>query len=178
MNNFKKIVTGIALATSMMAGNAMAAGNGTMGTTSSADTILTLGIPDRVQISDVKDLALGTWSGTSDLVGSTSFCVYRNGAAGYDVTLSTVSGSFQVSSATSGDSIPFGVKVDDSLDASAGEALTYNTASANALLGSNSLTCGGSDNATLQFTFAQADLQGKGTATDYTETVTILVAPN
>lgn len=178
MNNFKKIVTGVAFAASMMAGHAMAATDGSLGASSTGTTDVTLGIPDRVQISDVKNLGLGTWSGSGDLVGSTSFCVYRNGGAGYDVTLTTGSGAFDVTSSTSGDTIPFSVKVDDSLDASAGESLSYNTASSNALLGSSSLTCGGSDNATLQFTFLEASLQGKGTAADYTGTVTILVSPN
>ena len=177
MNKLNTIVTGIAFAASVFAGNAMAASDGSLGATSSGSSVVSLSIANRVQITGVSDIALGAWSGSGNLSGSTNFCVYRSGGDNYSITATTDNGAFAVTSATTSDSIPFTAQVDDSLDASAGEVLSYNTATAVALVGSSSLTCGGSDNAQLLVTFAQSDLQTASTANDYQATVTLLVQP-
>ena len=177
MNNLKKIVTGFAFAASLAAGNAMAATQGSLGADSTGTTDVTLEIADRVQITSISDIVLGAWSGNGDLVGSTDFCVYRSGGDDYQLTLTADTGSFVVESATTLDSIAFSANVDDDLDASDGETLAYNTASAVALTGSNSFTCGGNDNAQLEVTFAEAALQAASSAADYQATVTILVEP-
>ena len=177
MNKLNKMVTGVAFAASVLAGNAMAATDGSLGVDSTGTSNISLSIADRVQISSVEDIALGAWGGTGDMTGFTNFCVYRSGGDNYELTVTADTGAFQVDSATTGDSIPFSAKVDDDLDASNGEALTYNTATTVALIGSNSVTCGGADNAQLLVTFAQANLQAASTANDYQATVTIYVQP-
>lgn len=177
MKTLNKFTMGLAFAATLMTGQAFAASDGTLGASSSGTTDLTLEIADRVQITSVEDIALGAWSGSGNMVGTTQFCVYRSGGDNYAVTLTADTGAFQVDSATTLDSIAFSAKVDDDLDASDGEALTYNTQSAVALVGSSSFTCGGADNAELQVTFAEAALQAASTANDYQATVTILVEP-
>ncbi|MCB1692524.1 MAG: hypothetical protein KDI19_07130 [Pseudomonadales bacterium] len=178
MNNFsKKIVTGFAFAASFAAMNAMAATQGSLGADSTATSDITLEVADRVQITSVEDITLGAWSGSGNLTGSTDFCVYRSGGDDYQLTLTADTGAFQVDSATASDSIAFTAKVDDDLDASDGESLAYNTATSAALAGSSSFTCGGSDNAQLEVTFAEAALQAASTANDYQATVTLLVEP-
>lgn len=172
-----KIVAGFAFAATLTAGQAMAASQGTVGATSTGSTDVTLEIADRVQISGVDDIALGAWSGSGDMTGVSEFCVYRSDAGNYKVTLTASTGAFQLTSATTLDNIAFTARIDDDLDASNGEALTYNTASAVALVGSNSYTCGGVENAELHVTFAEAALQAASTANDYTATVTVLVEP-
>ena len=169
---------GLALAGVLMAGQAMAASDGTLGATSTGTSLVSLTINDRVQISSVADIPLGAYIGTGTMTGQSTYCVHRNGGGNYQLTLTADTGAFQVDSASAVASIPFAVAVDDDLDASAGgETLTYNTASAVALVGSNSVTCGGADNAAMYVSFAEVDLQAAPPAADYQATVTLLVEP-
>ncbi len=178
MNKLNKIAQGIALVASITAaGSALAASDGSLGDDSTGTTDISLTIVDKVQISNMKDIAIGTYGGTGDLTPSTSFCVYRNGGDDYKLTLSADTGAFQLDSATALSSIPFTVKVDDDLDASDGEATTYNTETSVALSGAATTNCGGSDNASMQLTFAEANLQAAPTANDYQATMTVFVEP-
>ncbi len=172
MNSFKKIAAGVTLG-SMIAGQAMA---GTLGDTSSDNSVVTLEIADKVQITNVDNISLGAYSGTGALTGETEYCVHRNGGDNYTVKLTTNTGAFQVTSATTSENINFAMKVDGDTDASDGEALTYNTASSG-MAGSATTNCGGGDNGALEVSFAQADLLAVSSANDYTATVTILVEP-
>lgn len=178
MNKLNKTaITGLALAAVLSSGHALAASDGTLGLDSTGTSDISLEIADRVQITSMADIALGAWGGSGDLVGASDFCVYRNGGDNYRLTLTADTGAFQVFSATTTDNIAFTAKVDDDLDASDGEALVYNTTTAVALSGSDSLTCGGSDNASMEVTFAEANLQAASTANDYQATVTVFVEP-
>jgi len=177
MIKLNKIVTGIAFAASMSCGAAMAASNGTLGANSTGSTDISLSIGDRVQISSVENIALGTWSGSGAMTGTTEFCVYRSGGDDYRVTLSTDTGAFLLNSALTGDNIAFSAKIDDDLDASDGESAGYNTPTLTALAGSTSFTCGGSDNAEIEVTFAEAALQAASSSNDYQATMTIYVEP-
>jgi hypothetical protein len=173
-----KIVTGLAFAATFAASQAMAASDGTVGTTSTGTADVTLEIQDIVQISGVDNIGLGAWSGSGDLTGASEFCVYRSDAGDYKLKLTTGSGSFDVTSPTTLDSIAFTVQVDDDLDATVGgESLLYGADTAVALTGSNSYTCGGAENAEIHVTFAEAALQAASTGNDYSETVTVLVTP-
>ena len=172
MNNFtKKLITGAVLGA--LAAPALA---GSLGSTSSDNSIVSLEVVDLVQISNVDNIALGAYSGTGVLSGETEYCVFRNGGDDYTVKLTTDTGSFKVSSATTTQDIDFTVKVDADTDASDGQSLTYNVASA-AMAGSSALDCGSSDNGSIEVSFAQADLLAVSSANDYTATMTILVEP-
>lgn len=172
MNNLSKILTSVAVS-ALFSAQAMAATDGTVGVDSTASSDVSLSVADRVQISNVKDIAFGTYGGTGDLVENSSYCVYRNGGGDYQLTLTTIEGSFEVTDGTN--TIPYAVKVDDSADASLGTAMTYNTA-AGPLVGSPAVDCGGTDNAAMEVTFSEADLQAAGTAA-YSGTVTLYVEP-
>jgi hypothetical protein len=174
MNTLRTLIAATTLAG--LSGAALAASDGTLGATSTGTSDVSLTINDRVQISSVADIALGAYGGSGSLTGSSAFCVYRNGGDDYTLTLTADTGSFAVDSVTTGDSIAFAAKVDDDTDASDGLAAVYNTASAN-LTGSASTNCGGSDNASLYVSFAEADLQAVSSANDYQATVTLLVTP-
>lgn len=176
MKKLNTIVTGVAFAASLFAGNALAATDGTLGATSTGTSVVSLTVANRVQITGLSDIALGSWSGTGNMTGSTNYCVYRSGADNYSIKATTDNGAFAVTSATTGDTIPFTAQVSDTVN-SVTDVLTYNTATTTALQGSSSLTCGGTSNGQLQVTFAQADLQKASSATDYQATVTLLVQP-
>jgi hypothetical protein len=172
MNKLNKIITGAAL-TTLLAGQAVA---GTLGATSTDNSIVSLEVVDRVQITNVDNIALGAYGGTGTLTGATQYCVFRNGADNYTVKLTTDTGAYQVSSASTLENISFSVNVDSDADASNGQPLAYNTASIG-MAGSAQTNCGGLDNGAIEVNFAQADLLAVSSGNDYTATMTILVEP-
>lgn len=177
MKTLNKIINGLAFAGVLFAGQAMAASDGTLGATSTGTSLVSLTINDRVQISSVNDIALGAYAGTGTMSGQSTYCAHRNGGGNYTVTLTTDQAAYNVYSATTLDSIPFTVLIDDDNDASAGGAsLAYNTASA-ALVGHTAAACAAADNAAIQVSFTQANLQAVASANDYQATVTMLVEP-
>lgn len=178
MNKLNNIVKGITLVAGIAAaGQAMAASQGSLGADSTGTTDISLEVVDRVQITNMKDIALGTYSGAGALVNNTSFCVYRNGGDDYALTLTADTAAFEIASATTTDSIAFTARVDGDTDASNGQAVVYNTQTGTPMAGSSSTNCGGSDNASLEVTFAEADLQAASSAADYQATVTVYVQP-
>ena len=114
---------------------------GSLGATSTDNSIITLEVGATVQITNVDDIALGAYSGTGVLSGSTEYCVHKSGGDNYTVTLTTDTGSFKVSSVTTGDDINFTAKIDDDADASDGTAVAYNIATA-AMTGAATTNCG------------------------------------
>ena len=172
MNKLNKVITGVTFGT-LFASQVFA---GSLGATSTDTSVVSLEVVDRVQITNVDNIGLGAYSGTGDLSGATEYCVHRNGGDDYTIKLSTNTGSFKVSSATTSEDIDFTVKVDADADASDGDAVTYNVASA-AMAGSGQTNCGGADNGAIEVKFVQADLLAVSSGSDYTATMTILVEP-
>lgn len=148
---------------------------GTLGATSTGSFDITAVLQDLVQISSLDNLALGTYTGTGDMTGSESFCVYRNGTGQYQAT---VTGSYNAGAGS-------GFVLSDGTNTMA-YTVTYNgtgiasggvtaTQAGNASL----QDCGGANvanNATIGVTVPAATLQGSPTGT-YTGTVTILIGP-
>lgn len=177
MKKLNNLAIGIALSSAVFATQAIAAQNGTLGSDSTGMSDISLDILDRVQITGVTDIDLGIFDGTNGMTGSTAFCVYRSGGDNYTMTITTQGGQLQVASAIALDSIGFTVKVDGDIDASNGEAITYGISTSNLFTGSSVINCGGANNASLEVSFAAADLLVATAATDYTATVVILVQP-
>lgn len=177
MKALNVIIKGIALVIVLFAGQTLAATDGTLSTTSTGTSLVSLSVGTGVQISSVNDIALGAYSGTGNLSGQSTYCVHKVGGTNYQITLTTDQASFQVFSATTTDTIAFSVLVDDDIDASVGgAAIAYNTASGS-LVGHTAANCGGNDNAAMQVSFIEANLQAVSSANDYQATVTMLVEP-
>ena len=175
MNKLNNIAIGIALSSAVFASQAMTAGDGTMGSTSTGQSDVTLEIVDQVKITGLDNIELGSFDGVNDLNGRTAFCVYRNGGKDYTMTISVESKStLEVASSTTGETIRFTAKVDNDNDASNGTAIEYGTRTTYS--GSSAFDCNNTDNASLAVNFAAADLSTAG-ADDYTATVVILMQP-
>ena len=175
-----RIARSIALASALAgaATGALAANDGSLGPTSTGDLSVTLSIADRVQISGLDDIALGTYGGSGDLTGTSQFCVYRNGTGLYDLTASSLHAdgtTFRASDGT--DQIVYAVMVADDTDPTTGVEVGSGTPETGLQGSATSTDCGGSDNASLQVTFAEAALQAAPTSA-YSDTITVLVEPN
>ena len=176
-----RIARSIALASALAgaATGALAANDGSLGTSSTGDLAVTLSIADRVQITGLEDITLGTYGGSGGLTGDATFCVYRNGTGVYDLVATSANeqaGAFKASDGT--DEIVYAVKVDEDTDPSDGFDVSSGTAKTG-LTGDDAATdCGGNDNASLRVSFAEADLQAAPTSNGYADTITLLVTPN
>ena len=173
----KSFFTRTAIATLILGmPTAFAATDGSLGATSTGDLLITATIPGLIQISNLDDISLGTYTGSGGLSGSDTVCVYRNGASTYDVTATTSgagTGSFVLTDGSN--NIAYTVTYDDGNGAT---TMTYGTALTNRQNASTTSTsCGGSTNATVAVSVADADLQGKPAGT-YSSTLVLVVAPN
>jgi len=172
-----KLGKGIALASLLAAaGTAYSAENGSLGATSSGSLDVSVEVADRVQISGLDDIDFGAYGGTGSLDGNDAFCVYRNGTGAYDVTINSAqadSGDFRLSDGSN--FITYSVTFNDDAaitggtDVSSGDSLAGNGSA-------NSLTCGGANNASLGVSIAEDALQAAASG-DYTDTITLVVAP-
>lgn len=125
----------------------------------------TVVVPSLVQISNIDDINLGAYDGVSPFVSyNETFCVYTNTTA-YTIapssgTMGAGAGSFALDNA--GNLLEYTVRVDNSIDASAGALLTNGQTSA--ALAPNqstplSVNCNGGDNAAVYLRFDGPQLQ-------------------
>ncbi len=155
-----------------------AATDGTTGTTSSGTTVVTLNIPDLVSITKLSDMTLAEYGGTGNWEPSSTACIYRNGTATYDVTVSgNKTGGFLVSTGAGGTAaqdIVFTATWDDGDGA---DAITHGVVKADAAnANTTSLSCGGGTNATLAIVITEAAIFAKVPGA-YTATLTVLIEP-
>ncbi|MDD9900171.1 MAG: hypothetical protein OXT65_04260 [Alphaproteobacteria bacterium] len=179
MNQLQKVLAGCGIAAIALASHgALAASDGSLGSTSTGTSDVSLSIAAVYQITGLADLALGAYAGTGNMTGNDDVCVYTNDASGnYNVRItdsSTLSAAdFSVQNAGSTSDIPFTVSWDDGGGAS---AVTYNTQLASANADTSSTTCSGGTNANFAVDLLQADLQA-APADSYSTTLTIVIEP-
>jgi hypothetical protein len=175
--NMPQVTKALAVAAVAMfaAGHAFAAGQGTLGATSTGSLDITLTIDPLVQISALNDIALGTYTGGGNMTGADDLCVYSNNG-GYDIT-ATGNGSgqaFELIGTT--ENVPYTVEWATSAGAGTGTALTTGVTLAGQGGTFTTPDCGGADNAQVIVTVDSNDL-GSAPADNYIGVLTLLVAP-
>jgi len=171
--NTQKLLLSSAIATSLlvMSGASFAASSGSMGSSSSGNVNISASVQQKVKVSGLSDIALGTYSGTGALSGGTNACVYSNSPGqAYKVTASVSNAaSFQMSGSTDpSNAINFGATW-------GGQALTFNQA-ATGFTGSSSPNCGGSTNAAFNVSVDEPTMLAAAPDT-YAATVDLLIEP-
>lgn len=171
----KSVAFAFALVTST---SAFSATDGALGVDSTGEIGVSLSVADRVLISGLDDIPLGSYGGSGELTGASTFCVYRNGNGLYDLTVSSSNASGGTFRAAGGTAfIDYRVRVGDSIDASSSRPVNSGSTVV-ALSGSGTSTsCGGADNAALEVTFTEAALQAAPTGA-FTDVITVLVQPS
>lgn len=173
MSRVGTILTAVAFGAAT-AGTAHAANQGDLGATSQGDLTITLTIDSLVQISDLQDIDLGTFDGTSDLTGSDNLCVYSN-SGGFTITATgTGGGAFEL--AGGGTTVPFAVEWANTSGAVTGTALTSGSTKASNSPTFSGADCGGGTNTTVLVNVSQTDL-GAAPAADYSGLLILQVAP-
>jgi hypothetical protein len=128
-----------------------------------------------VQITSVGNFNFGTWSGSGNLHSSDDVCIYKSsGGTTYVVTASGSGGGGAFTIAKAGGTLAYEVRWKQS-----GGVLSQLTANVGAGFSgaSNSFTCNGTPNATVDITFTLAALSAAKAGT-YTGTLTILISPS
>lgn len=162
---------------------AFAATQGSLGSTSQGSVGISATIPARVQISGLADFTFGTLDPSTAASTSKNVCVWSNTATkGYNITATGDGGgsgnSFKLTNGST--TLDYGVQWAGSSGQSTGTALTTNTAATGFTSTATSPTCasGATSTASLIVTFSTAQMQAAvGSATAYTGTLTLLVAP-
>jgi hypothetical protein len=166
----------VALVGAATAGVAQAATDGTLGATSQGTLNITLTIDPLVQISDLDDIDLGTFTGTGPMTGSDNVCVYSNNGA-FDITAtgSGTASAFTLAG-TGTNSIAYSVAWANTSGATSGTALTTGVPLDNQAATFSGADCGGGTNTTVLVTVGTGALNTAATDT-YAGVLTLLVAP-
>jgi len=152
---------------------------GSSGTVERARKILiTIDIAESVRISELNNIPLGSWSGTGDMTGDETFCIYSNNdSAAYNVTVSSNQqdggGNFRLANGPLSSFVNYQLRfADTALGAGVSVGLLPISGT-----GSNTQSnCNGNNNARLIVDILEADLVSSATD-NYSDTVTLLVAP-
>lgn len=158
---------------------ALAATQGTLGTTSTGSVSIGATVPGRVQISGLTDVAFGTVDPTVPASSAENVCVWSNTSGkGYQVT-ATGSGASNAFTLTDGTgTLAYSVEWAGSSGQSSGSALTSGTALTGLSSTATSPTCsaGAAATASLVVKMTAANLQA-AVASTYNGTLTLVVAP-
>ena len=169
----------LALVALLSSQQSFAATQGTLGTTSTGDVVISLTIPGLVQISGLSDIALTPIDTSVDASGSTTACIYSNSSTPGGYTINATSGNGGAGSfitVNGGNNLAYTATWDDG-SGGGPTALTSGTT----LIGQTnadqtSTNCSGGSNATFAINFTAANMQAVPQGV-YTDTVTLVVAP-
>lgn len=152
-----------------MTGSAIAATQGTLDATSTGTSIINMGKENAVQITNVGDINLGTTGNiTVAAVESDDVCVFSS-TGGYNLTVSSLNGSFILSDANTQTDIDYTILWD-------GDAVAYGNAVTGLLGNSTSVNCDSSTNATFTVSVSVTEFNAATPGT-YSDTLTLLVQP-
>lgn len=179
----RQTISGVLLscaAAALCAGQAGAATQGTMGSTSTGSVAISASVPGRVQLSGLSDVSFTNQDPSTAASNAQNVCVWSNTSTrGYNVT-ATGSGTGNAFTLANGaQTVAYNVQWAGSTGQSTGTAL----ASGTALTGLTSTatnagcTAGPATTASLIVSIPAANLQSMQSSLSYTGTLTLVVAP-
>ncbi len=159
---------------------ATAATQGALGATSTGSVVITASVPNRARITGLSDVTFTSQDPNSAASNAQNVCVWSNTATkGYTVTAtgSGTAGAFTL--ANGGLTVPYSVQWAATSGQTSGNALTSGAASASLVSAATNQSCasGPATSASLVVGISTNDLGGMQAATNYTGTLTLVVAP-
>lgn len=148
---------------------------GTLGTSSTGSLDITLQVAPLVLVTNLNDIALGTYSGTGNLSNSDNFCIYHNGDGKFNITMNGSGTGSAYTLANGSNLLPYTVGF---TNGAAPIAPMTTLVALTGQTGANLVdsTCSGGDNVKVDITVANASLATAPAGT-YTGTLTMVVAP-
>lgn len=159
---------------------ALAATQGSLGSTSTGSVAIGASVPNRVQLSGLSDVSFLNQDPATAALNAQNVCVWSNtGTKGYNVTASG-SGTASAFTLSNGAlTVPYSVEWSQTSGQSSGTALSTGTALTGLKSTAATATCssGASSTASLIVKMSTTNLQTMQAATTYTGTLTLVVAP-
>ena len=172
MKNLKLALVA-SLAAGSLSGVAVAAQDGTLGLTSTGESIVTIIKQNAVQITNVADLDLGVYATlAADATANDDVCVFSS-TGGYSVTLSGAGAGFALDGGAAG-TIPYAVQW--AANGGAAVPVVAGTPIVAQAGDASSLNCNGGTNANFSVAVSAALFNASAPGT-YTDTLTLLVEP-
>jgi hypothetical protein len=168
------------LAALLASGTALAATQGNLGSTSTGTVAIGASVPNRVQISGLTDVTFANQDPATPAANAQNVCVWSNTSTkGYNVTATGSGAASAFTLANGASTVPYSVEWAGSSGQSSGTALTTGSALTGLTSTATSANCasGPSSSASLIVKISTASLQGMQAATNYTGTLTLVVAP-
>jgi hypothetical protein len=168
------------IAALMANGTALAATQGSLGTTSTGSISIGASVPNRVQISGLADVSFANQDPATPAANAQNVCVWSNTSTrGYNVTATGSGAGSAFTLAGGASTVPYAVEWAGSSGQSSGTALTSGAALTGLTSTATSATCasGPGSSASLIVRISTANLQTMEAATAYTGTLTLVVAP-
>lgn len=173
-------VIGVAALVGTIPTNAYAATQGTQGATSTGTVAISASVPSRVRITGLADVAFTNQDPSTSASNAQNVCVWSNTATkGYSIT-ATGSGTAGAFTLTNGSTaVPYTIQWNESSGQTSGSALTSGTAETglNSTATHHQCSSGPAASASLIVGIASVDLSAMEAASNYTGTLTLVVAP-
>jgi hypothetical protein len=130
---------------------------------------------DVMMITIASDIALGTWTGSGGVSGTSAICVYHTGGSGYSITLTTSTANFRV--VNGANYVTYTPSFSDSGVGGTYTALSYGVTQSFSGANTSSSSCSGSYNAALKIEVDEADLSSAQPGS-YSATLTLVLTPS
>ena len=173
-------LTAACIAALLVQGPALAATQGSLGSTSTGSIVINASVPNRVQLTGLADVSFLNQDPAIAALNAQNVCVWSNTSTkGYNVTASGSGAANAFTLANGALTVPYGVQWAASSGQSSGTVLTTGSALTGLTSTATNATCssGPSKTASLIVTIATPALQSMQAATTYTGTLTLVVAP-
>lgn len=164
----------------LAAGSASAATQGSLGSTSTGSISIGASVPNRVQVSGLNDVAFTNQDPSIAASNAQNVCVWSNTSTrGYNVTATGSGAGNAFTLANAALTVPYSVEWTGSSGQTSGSPLTNGTALTGLSSTATTANCssGPSATASLIVKIPATSLQGMQAATNYTGTLTLVVAP-
>lgn len=177
----RRIIAASAISLIGIPGVAQAQTQGSLGATSTGSLSINASVPNRAQITGLSDISFTNVDPTATATNAQNLCVWSNTSTkGYNITAtgSGTAGAFTLGSGTL-PAVPYSVQWSQSSGQSSGTALTRGTALSGLVSTATRPTCnsGPASTASLVVSIADTALQNMTSSTNYTGTLTLVVAP-
>ena len=161
-------------------GNASAATQGSLGSTSTGSISIGASVPNRVQLTGLTDVSFVNQDPASAATNAQNVCVWSNTSTrGYNVTATGSGAGSAFTLANGALTVPYSVQWSGSSGQASGTALATGAPLSGLTSTARNATCsaGPGSTASLIVNISASSLQGMLAATTYTGTLTLVVAP-
>lgn len=177
----RRLVASTAIFLMAFPGISHAQSQGSLGATSTGSVNINASVPNRAQITGLSDVSLANVDPTTAATSAQSVCVWSNTSTkGYNITAtgSGTAGAFTLGSGAL-PVVPYSVQWSQSSGQSSGTALAKGTALTGQVSTATRPTCnaGPASTASLVISIADTALQSMTSSSNYTGTLTLVVAP-